>query len=441
MKKATLDATDENILQSIKEQNITSRNSEIKDFVEALDMIDGNMFISLEARWGEGKTFYVRQIEKTLAYQTMKKFGTDDTKDELDKMKPYFAGTPIEDMDLENSYFPVYYNAWLYDNHTDPLLSLLYVVIKKCGKISNAKFTKEKSDRVKQLLQSIQVNFPFFSINGEQVVNAVSNKNIFEEIQLAEDIRNEVKLILNEVIVERAEKLVIFIDELDRCRPSYALEMLERIKHYFNDKRIIFIVSVNKEQLTHTISNYYGAGFDSTRYLNKFFDLEMYLPNTEGIEKEINIYKNNQYWLINIANELRRYYKLSLRDSLIYNEKIMYLSEDNLIQDQYHNGTYSGIYLSLFVPIAIILDMVDVEERVKFIKGESKILDKIRKLPVIRQFFDRFRTNGFSQIKAIYEFSFGEGEEEILKNVGLSVEEIGYNIKQDCLKRCALKVY
>ena len=35
-------------------------------------MIDGNMFISLDARWGEGKTFYVRQIEKTLEYQTMK---------------------------------------------------------------------------------------------------------------------------------------------------------------------------------------------------------------------------------------------------------------------------------------------------------------------------------------------------------------------------------
>lgn len=57
MKKATLDATDENILQLIKEQNITPRNSEIKDFVEALDTIEGNMFISLDARWGGGKTF------------------------------------------------------------------------------------------------------------------------------------------------------------------------------------------------------------------------------------------------------------------------------------------------------------------------------------------------------------------------------------------------
>ena len=206
MKKATLDATDENILQSIADK-LGNRNARILEFIKTLDAIEDNRFISLDARWGEGKTFYVRQIEKTLEYQTMKKFGTDDTKAELDIMKPYFAGTALEDIDLENSYLPVYYNAWLYDNHTDPLMSLLYVVIKKCGKISNAKFTKEKKDRVKQLLESIQLNFPLFSINGEKIVNAVFDKNIFEEIQLAEDIRNEIKLILNEVIVEQAQKL------------------------------------------------------------------------------------------------------------------------------------------------------------------------------------------------------------------------------------------
>ena len=100
MKRATLEATDENILQSIKEQNGT-RNTEIKDFIEALELIEGNMFISLDARWGEGKTFYVRQIEKTLEYQTMKNFSTDDTQDELDKMKLYFTGTTLEEIDLK----------------------------------------------------------------------------------------------------------------------------------------------------------------------------------------------------------------------------------------------------------------------------------------------------------------------------------------------------
>ena len=78
MKKATLDATDENILQSIADQ-IGNRNARVFEFIKTLDSINDNRFISLDARWGEGKTFYVRQIEKTLEYQTLKKFGTDDT--------------------------------------------------------------------------------------------------------------------------------------------------------------------------------------------------------------------------------------------------------------------------------------------------------------------------------------------------------------------------
>lgn len=281
MKKATLEATDENILQSIKEQKGTERNTEIMEFIKALDLIEENIFISLDARWGEGKTFYVRQIEKTLEYQTLKNFETDDNKNKYEEMKPYFEKTVLEDIELGNSYLPVYYNAWLYDNHSDPLMSLLYVIIKKCGLWIDSKLVKDKTDKLKDIIKSIQVNLGIFSINGDKVIDAVSEKNIFDGIQLAEDIRQRVKEIFNQVIEGQTQKLVIFIDELDRCKPSYALEMLERIKHYFDDNRIIFIVSVNKEQLTHTISNYYGNGFDSTGYLNKFFDVNAYLPEVE----------------------------------------------------------------------------------------------------------------------------------------------------------------
>lgn len=64
MKKATLDPTDENILQTIKDNGTGGRNREIKEFVETLDMIEDNMFLSLDAEWGVGKTFYVKQLEK-----------------------------------------------------------------------------------------------------------------------------------------------------------------------------------------------------------------------------------------------------------------------------------------------------------------------------------------------------------------------------------------
>lgn len=439
MKKATLDATDENILQLIKEQNITSRNSEIKDFVEALDTIEGNMFISLDARWGEGKTFYVRQIEKTLEYLTMKKFGTDDIQDELNKMKPYFVGTALEEVALKNSYFPVYYNAWLYDDHTDPLLSLLYVVVKKCGKIINPQLTKEKSDRIKQMLQSIQVNFPFFSINGEQVVNAVSNKNIFEEIQLAEDIKNEVKLIFDEVIVEQAQKLVIFIDELDRCRPSYALEMLERIKHYFDDDRIIFVVSVNKEQLTHTITTYYGEGFDSTGYLNKFFDIEAYLPTLSINNNEINEYRSDQRWLNRFTNMLNKYYRLTLRDALIYNQRIESLSSISEINDY----SLGGCCLSLFIPIIIALDMKDAKTKTEFLNGNRNFFEEINELDEMRSFYgcldrssqeekDRI-ASGKEKIMAIYDYAF-KNDTNALNKVSVAIADVGRGIKEKCLK-------
>lgn len=439
MKKATLDATDENILQLIKEQNITSRNSEIKDFVEALDTIEGNMFISLDARWGGGKTFYVRQIEKTLEYLTMKKFGTDDIQDELNKMKPYFVGTALEEVALKNSYFPVYYNAWLYDDHTDPLLSLLYVVVKKCGKIINPQLTKEKSDRIKQMLQSIQVNFPFFSINGEQVVNAVSNKNIFEEIQLAEDIRNEVKLIFDEVIVEQAQKLVIFIDELDRCRPSYALEMLERIKHYFDDDRIIFVVSVNKEQLTHTITTYYGEGFDSTGYLNKFFDIEAYLPTLSINNNEINEYRSDQRWLNRFTNMLNKYYRLTLRDALIYNQRIESLSSISEINDY----SLGGCCLSLFISIIIALDMKDAKTKTEFLNGNRNFFEEINELDEMRSFYgcldrssqeekDRI-ASGKEKIMAIYDYAF-KNDTNALNKVSVAIADVGRGIKEKCLK-------
>ena len=438
MKKATLDATDENILQLIKEQNITSRNSEIKDFVEALDTIEGNMFISLDARWGGGKTFYVRQIEKTLEYLTMKKFGTDDIQDELNKMKPYFVGTALEEVALKNSYFPVYYNAWLYDDHTDPLLSLLYVVVKKCGKIINPQLTKEKSDRIKQMLQSIQVNFPFFSINGEQVVNAVSNKNIFEEIQLAEDIRNEVKLIFDEVIVEQAQKLVIFIDELDRCRPSYALEMLERIKHYFDDDRIIFVVSVNKEQLTHTITTYYGEGFDSTGYLNKFFDIEAYLPTLSINNNEINEYRSDQRWLNRFTNMLNKYYRLTLRDALIYNQRIESLSSISGINDY----SLGSCCLSLFIPIIIALDMKDARIKTEFLNGNREFFEEINELDEIRNFYGCFADPnkekeerialGKERIMAVYDYAF-KNDTNALNKVSIDIAEVR-GFKEKCLK-------
>jgi hypothetical protein len=66
--------------------------------------------------------------------------------------------------------------------------------------------------------------------------------------------------------------LFVLVDELDRCRPSYAIELLERIKHLFEVDNIVFLVATDSSQLRHAIKAVYGESFESGRYLLRFFD-------------------------------------------------------------------------------------------------------------------------------------------------------------------------
>lgn len=374
MKRATLEATDENILNSIKE-NTYGRNAAVEEFISALDTIEGNMFISLDAQWGEGKTFYVRQIEKTLEYLTKKQWGDEKTDTESIKwLESYFQKTTLNKIELKNSYLPIYYNAWLYDSHDDPLMSLMMILGKKSEQYLKMKMGKSFLERMGSLLSSVSFSVNYnkevsFGFEGSGIAEALkSSEEIWESIKTAEQKRELVKGILNDIVTERAQRLVIFIDELDRCRPTYAIEMLERIKHYFDDERIIFVVSVNKSQLVHTISKYYGYGFDSTGYLNKFFDHNIHMP----VIKKAPLSQYNSHMLLELADGLSDYYKLSLRDKLIFEKKVT-----SIPSGYFDDSRFQSWCLLLFVPIIMILDLKDENEKTRFINGDSSILEKL----------------------------------------------------------------
>ena len=74
------------------------------------------------------------------------------------------------------------------------------------------------------------------------------------------------------------------IDELDRCRPSYAVELLEIAKHLFSVDRIVFVLAVNRSELVHSIKALYGSEFDAQGYLGRFFDVDIRLPEPEREE-------------------------------------------------------------------------------------------------------------------------------------------------------------
>jgi len=79
--------------------------------------------------------------------------------------------------------------------------------------------------------------------------------------------------------MDGSKPFVIFIDELDRCRPLYAIELLERIKHIFGIDGLIFVLSIDKKQLSESIKSQYG-NIDANAYLKRFIDLEFNLTNS-----------------------------------------------------------------------------------------------------------------------------------------------------------------
>ncbi len=359
-------------------------------------------------------------------------------------MKLYFQNTELDSIDLQQSYLPIYYNAWLYDNHDDPLMSLVLNLAKKTEHYLKSKLGKSISERISALLTaasaSISLGTVSLSFSGDRAKKAIESKDILESVKTAEEIRELVRGVLNDVITEKAERLVIFIDELDRCRPTYAIEMLERIKHYFDDERIIFIVSVNKEQLVHTISKHYGYGFDSTGYLNKFFDLNAHMPvvgNYEILDSSNNV----QFCLRRIVNGLGDYYKLTLRDGLIFKQRM-----SNVPKNVANDLKTQGVCLSLFIPLIVILDITNQQEKTKFINGSSDILQKLSKeIPAIYDTVCRFGkssqdeserfTTGFSKIQAVYEYAFkGTEEDGAYSRWEL---DINSNIKSVCMKACS----
>lgn len=77
--------------------------------------------------------------------------------------------------------------------------------------------------------------------------------------------------------------LVVFIDELDRCRPTYAIEMLEAVKHLFDVSNIAFVIAIDRSQLCNSLRAVYGADLNANEYLRRFIDLEFSLPNPSDL--------------------------------------------------------------------------------------------------------------------------------------------------------------
>ena len=78
--------------------------------------------------------------------------------------------------------------------------------------------------------------------------------------------------------------VVVMIDELDRCSPEYAVEMLQLLEHVFHAEQVVFVVAVNRSELIQSIKSFYGQGFNAEGYLERFFDDILALPTSNRVQ-------------------------------------------------------------------------------------------------------------------------------------------------------------
>lgn len=191
----------------------------------------------------------------------------------------------------------VFFSAWETDFVTDPLQAFLGEIDKSIESLLGSDEKKRKLwDKTKKAGLNIIKNSVTASIKtATHGVIDVGNimDNTVEEYSKHKQVITDFKENLTALfkIDSDPSRLYIFIDELDRCRPTYAIELLERIKHLFEVEGLIFILAMDKVQLSHSIKSVYGNQFEATGYLRRFIDIEYNLPKNSLGDFITHLYK------------------------------------------------------------------------------------------------------------------------------------------------------
>lgn len=278
----------------------------------------------------------------------------------------------------EKGYKTIYFNAWENDLTNDPLVCIL------------GELRPVINDTEDSLLKTLLKNLPSYfrcKVLSAAVDDFANNLKISKSIDAAKSLADnsidvyknelsayenkkkgiiEFKSILQKLVDLQSPNMpfIFFIDELDRCRPDFAVKILEVIKHLFSVPGIVFVLSIDKEQLCNSIRGFYGSDkINTEEYLRRFIDIEYELPepnnyafckylydyfefkdffNDENRLKHLE-FKDDGELILNMATSIAENKKLTLRQI----EKWFVRIRLSLLTYNVHSDITPGVILML----------------------------------------------------------------------------------------------
>lgn len=227
MKRVDIDSLDKEVIKELLETNPLERNKYLGTMINFLVNIEDQLVLNLDGEWGTGKTVFLKELEYL-----------NDQNNDMGK----FINTETINQ-FQNKYEVFYYNSWENDIYSDPLESLIYQLMMKIAEIDSMESKiKERLDIFNDGLKKAGLlvgNIAISKVTGGAVsLDSLKTEkdNHTKSIIPTEERKKSVFKIIDTLIELTGKKILILVDELDRCKPSYSISLLEIIKHFFLTK-------------------------------------------------------------------------------------------------------------------------------------------------------------------------------------------------------------
>ncbi len=289
---------------------------------------EGSYTIAVNAPYGSGKT----TLLKMMCSEIKSKYSTTNIP------KPLTV---------------VYYNAWKYDYFKEPLMPLASSLFEQDDLADRESYNNmmKAAKFIASLSNGVINHFTRIDIQDASQKAKSTSDNEKEFLQYSKAI-DELCDALSEAVDEYGNdsKMLVIIDELDRCRPDFAIQTLEVSKHLLTNENIVFMYAVDMGQLQKVVEKAYGEGMDSAGYLLRFFDYITTIPKADKSKYIKAIVENieGERYVDAVSEEMNLccgYYDMTLRDvdRVLSAYNIMY----NYFLSEYKNINAHQLYLHL----------------------------------------------------------------------------------------------